>query len=93
MNDVPLEVLMNFIVPYVGDHQFRYVAAVNRKFYAAYTSVYNERNTYYNLSSLDHAKLCYEDFRAVGTYEQNSLCARLARMGKLHVIWYLRQSD
>lgn len=91
MNTVPLEVLTNFVVPYVGDYQFRYVASVNRKFYTSYTTVYKDRRTHYNLSTLEHAKLCYEDLRITGTYEHKSLCAKLARMGKLHVIWSLCQ--
>jgi hypothetical protein len=61
MKDFDSTLLSQHIFPYVGDYQFRYIAGVDKTFYKAYTSVFPTRETYYNVDTLDHAKLCFKD--------------------------------
>jgi hypothetical protein len=55
------EFLLPCILQYVGDHQFRFVAGVNRCFYQAYTDLFHKKETQYNLNTLKHAKICYDE--------------------------------
>lgn len=107
MESINLDILSGCIMPYVGSHQFRFVAGVNRSFYTAYTTYtdvtdvqYYYKNykcnnsdhvsrpwTYYNVSTTQHAKLCYEETSPPSRY---ILCAQAAKDGNLHVLQYLK---
>jgi hypothetical protein len=64
MDRLPMDVFQNSILTFVGDHQFRFVAAVNSKFYHAYTSLYPHRTTYRNVCTMEHAKICFHEINS-----------------------------
>jgi hypothetical protein len=45
MEDLSSDILTEYIFRYVGDKQFRYIAAVNRTFYTAYSRIYPKKRT------------------------------------------------
>ena len=49
---VCLDVIMENILPFVGDYQFRFVAGVDRTFYMAYTQKYPSKRTSTKCSSI-----------------------------------------
>jgi hypothetical protein len=83
-----IDIWTDKIFPFVGDYQFRFVAGVHPTFYQAYSITFPKKQTYYNLSTLDHAKLCYEEIH--NQYRQSMLCAYAAKHGLLNVLQYLR---
>jgi hypothetical protein len=59
-DDIPWEVLTQHIIPFIGSHQYCFVASVNQKFHTAYVKVFPRKLTYYNVSTVQHAKFCVE---------------------------------
>jgi hypothetical protein len=59
--DVPFDLLTNQIFAFVGDHQYRFMGGVCRSFEAAYSVQFPSKLTCYIMSSIKHAKICYED--------------------------------
>jgi hypothetical protein len=54
--------ILQNIISFVGQNQYRFVAAVNRDFQAVYLQLFpDNKHTYYNASSVGHATLCYND--------------------------------
>ena len=57
--------VLQLIISFVGDHQYRFVAAVNQSFRTAYANEFrNETSTYLNTSTVAHAKICYEELNS-----------------------------
>ena len=57
--------VLQLIVSFVGDYQYRFVAAVNRSFRAAYANEFrNNTITYIDTSTVAHAKICYEELNS-----------------------------
>jgi hypothetical protein len=55
-----VDILKN-IVSFIGEYQYRFVAAINKDFHIAYVQLYsNNKETYYNASTVEHAKICLE---------------------------------
>jgi Ankyrin repeats (many copies) len=94
MDIISIEILKEYIMPYVGNHQFRFVAGVSRTFYEAYVTA-NTNNlveytvTEYNLSTMEHAKICYDETRS--DTERCHLCVSAARHGSIPVLRYLKE--
>jgi hypothetical protein len=88
------EFMLRNILQYVGDHHFRFVAGVNRCFYQAYTDMFPKKATHYNVNTLKHAKICYDE---IGSFEGNwankdeKLCSIAAGNGSLDILQGLRQ--
>jgi hypothetical protein len=78
------------IMQYVGDRQYRFVAAVNRTFYQAYTTVHFHQSTDYTVSTLEHAKLCYGEIPC--ERKGRFLCRLAAQHGKLDILQWLREN-
>jgi hypothetical protein len=107
MDHINVDILSNCIMPYVGTHQFRFVAGVNRSLYQAYTTFTakkiqqnppkssgcaflintDHKWTYYDVSTTQHAKICYEETTHPERY---TLCALAAKDGNLPVLEYLK---
>jgi hypothetical protein len=90
MEYLSMELLTDYVMPYVGGNEFRFIAGVNRSFYQAYTTTFpDRRRTIVNVSTVSHAKITgpelSEDIR------QETLCAMAARHGQLDVLQYLRE--
>jgi hypothetical protein len=89
LEDIPSELFIQYILPFVGRRQFRFVAAVNHNFHTAYTTVFPEKVTCFNTSSVEHAKICSNEIMGNYLLEQN-LCCTAAKDGNLNVLKYLR---
>jgi hypothetical protein len=62
MDIISHEILMNGILPFIGNFHFRYIAGINRQFYRSYTTLYPSKETYVfngNMSSLLDASMDY----------------------------------
>ncbi len=85
--------LVSEIVSSVGINQYRFVASINTSFRDAYSTVFpKNQSTARNASTLEHAKICWEEmdrnYRYV--YGQRKLCRSAAKHGNLPALMYLR---
>jgi hypothetical protein len=74
----------------VGDHQYRFVATVNHNFHTAYMSMFPEKVTHYNVSTIDRAKICFDEWKIMEYHHPSILCNIAAREGNFNVLKYLR---
>jgi hypothetical protein len=88
-DDIPSEVFIQYILPFVGRHQYRFVAAVDRYFHTAYVAAFPEKVTCYDASTIEHAKICFNE-KKIQYHFQCFLCDIAARGGHLTVLKYLR---
>jgi hypothetical protein len=89
LEDIPSELFIQYILPFVGDHQYRFVAAVNRNFHTAYVAAFPIKETRFNVSTIEHAKICFDENKG-DFYDKGMLCDIAAREGNLTVLKYLR---
>jgi hypothetical protein len=75
VGDLPLDLLANHIFPFVGGDQYRFVGSVCQSFEKAYGTSFPMKTTSYNLSTLKHAKICFEE----APLKDRPLLKRLAR--------------
>ena len=47
MDIITDEILMNGILPLIGEFHFRYIAGINRQYYRVYTYLYPRKETYF----------------------------------------------
>jgi hypothetical protein len=89
MEYLSLDILAHYVVPYLPENQFLFAASVNHKFLFAYTDKYPKKVTYYNVDTIEHAKVCYDgtENRPMG---RKRLCALAAKKGNLLVLQFLR---
>jgi hypothetical protein len=57
----PEDLTGNYILSFVGDGQYRFVGSVSRRFKEAYRTTFPEKTTRYNMSTMELAKICWED--------------------------------
>ena len=82
--------LLSDIIAFVGEHQYRFVAIVSRQFQATYSYLFPEnRTTYLNASTVEHAKICWEEIHQKN-YDNQILCMSAAIHGCLPALQYLR---
>jgi hypothetical protein len=89
LGDIPSELFIRHILPFVGDHQYRFVAAVNRNFHTAYVTIFPKKVTRFNVSTIEHAKICFDENKDQYDH-QRMLCNIAAGEGNLSVLKYLR---
>jgi hypothetical protein len=83
MEALPIDILKKCILPFVGDLQFRFFAAVNKAFYAAYTGLYRNKKTRRSVTSVDHVKLYLEEVKERPGYRSlKKLCSEAAKLGR-----------
>jgi hypothetical protein len=95
--DFPItdDLLLQNILSFVGEYHYRFVGSVNRHFQQLYTSLYPEKTTKFNASTMELAKLCREDIDAdkMNIYGHIRLLWYSAvQHGKIDVVKYLLQS-
>jgi hypothetical protein len=79
--------LLQNIISFVGKNQYRFVAAINRDFQAVYLKLFpDNKQTYYNASTVGHAALCYNDL-----VESNE--KRLPRSDFTSMEWFLFEQE
>ena len=84
--------LLSEIISFIGPKQYRFVAAINKSFRTAYLQAFNhETKTHLNASTLEHAKICFDEMNEAtcATFPYD-LCTSAARYGNLPVLQYLR---
>jgi hypothetical protein len=80
------------IVSFVGRYQYRFIATINKDFKAAYLKQFNyDRRTYYNASTINHARICCLEGPEITTTP--ILCASAAKHGSIVTLQYLRSID
>jgi hypothetical protein len=63
MDHLPSEILSHGIFPFVGEQQYRFVGSVNQTFRQSYIAAFPSQITCYNVSTIQHAKICLADVR------------------------------
>jgi hypothetical protein len=89
LEDIPSELFIQYILPFVGRHQYRFVAAVNRNFHTAYVTAFPKKVTRFNVSTIEHAKICFDEWKIIKYRRPSILCCIAARGGNLTVLKYL----
>jgi hypothetical protein len=87
LEDIPSELFIQHILPFVGRHQYRFVAAVNRNFHTAYVTAFPKKVTCFNVSTIEHAKICFLEIHR--PYHHFILWSLAAREGNLTLLKYL----
>jgi hypothetical protein len=85
----PLEepYLLQYIMNFVGDYNYWFVATVNCNFRAAYTKVFPDTQTSYNATTIDHFRLCYKEYLNTNNIEtQRWLICWAVRYGILEAL-------
>ena len=55
------DIILQNILSFVGKYHYRFVGSVNHHFRMSYVSLYPQKTTKINASTIKHAKLCLED--------------------------------
>jgi hypothetical protein len=58
------DLLIGYIVPFVGEYQFRFVALVNWYMYHAYTTVFPSKWTKFNDTTMAITNMCVKEFQS-----------------------------
>jgi hypothetical protein len=94
LDSLPLELIACHIVPFVGDYQYRFVGSVNRKLHQAYSMTLPNKQTYVNMSTIPHSKICWSDSVLSNPPIAPTTLWRVAvRQGNLLVLQYLKSMD
>jgi hypothetical protein len=90
MDNLPNDIMISHILPFIGDGNYRYIGLVNRKFRQTYTTLYPTKTTYYNGSTIALAQFC---FQSIDVHQRSRarhyLCLSAARYGSIDVLTYL----
>ena len=83
--------LLSEIISFVGINQYRFVSTVNRTFQRTYFNLFaKNRWTYLNASTVEHAKICWEEIDQNADRTQAGLCVSAAKNGCILALQYLR---
>jgi hypothetical protein len=86
-DSLPADVLVNHILPFVGNNQYRFVAGVCKTFQTSYVSLYQKKTSYCYVSSKEQAQICLNE---CPMFKRRNLCELAALHGNLVVLQYLR---
>jgi hypothetical protein len=90
LDSLPLELTARHIIPFVGDYQYRFVGSVNRKLHHAYSMTFPSKQTYVNMSTIPHSKICWNE-STLSSPSASPMFWRVAvRHGNLLVLQYLK---
>jgi hypothetical protein len=95
MDNIPNDIMINQILPFIGDGHYQYIGLVNRNFRQTYTTLYPTKTTYCNGSTIAHARFCCQ---TTANYLQRIqgyryLCLSAARYGSIEVLTYVLRED
>jgi hypothetical protein len=90
--------ILRDILSYVGEDQYRFVATVNRNFRNTYVSLYPDKTTFLNVSTMGHATICCQEIcdREYSHCEERYrfiLCKNATKMGDLSILKFLYSND
>jgi hypothetical protein len=78
------------ILLFVGNNQYRFVAAINKDFHTVYLQLYsNNTQTYFNISTQNHIEICATESQSAERLN-GTLCTLAARHGNLSALQYLQ---
>ena len=88
--DIPL---LREIVSFIGPNQYRFVAMINGRFRMTHLQLYPQNtNTYINVSTLNHAKIVFEELKYIGCYDKfykgDQLCQFAIENGNLPLLQF-----
>jgi hypothetical protein len=78
--DLPVDVLANHVIPFVGVGQYRFVAVASRRLREAYCLRFPTKKTFYNMSTMKTSKICWDE----ASLKDQQLLQRLAKVQR----WY-----
>jgi hypothetical protein len=86
--------LLQHILSYVGNKQYRFVAPVNQNFRSVYLQLFNNnKSTKINASTIQHAKICIAECNhPTMDATEPLLCNSAARHGSISTLVYLRNN-
>jgi hypothetical protein len=106
LEHLPPDIFSHNILSFIGANQYRFVGGVNHLFRNAYVALFPKKRTLYNVLTIQHAKICYDDivaypfkpvfhkeYEGLGRAPDNrpeTLCKLAAQQGNLAVLQYLR---
>jgi hypothetical protein len=67
-SSVPIELWTEQIMPFVGDKQFRYVAAVNHQFYTAFTNRFPNKETICGVDTLEQVQMYFHEVKKIPSH-------------------------
>ena len=83
--------ILPHIVSYLGPHQYRFVASVNRSFQTAYSLAFpTGQDTYPNASTLEHATMCFTEMEPHMIDAQINLTVSAVKHNCLPALEYLK---
>jgi hypothetical protein len=86
-----LDILQN-IISFIGENQYRFVAAVNNDFKAVYLQLFpDNKQTSYNASTVEHVKICLKSQYIHHTCT-STLCNSVARHGSISALIHLQSA-
>jgi hypothetical protein len=82
--------LLQHILSFVGDNQYRFVALINKNFQDVYLRTFNyNKSTYYNASTVEHTDVCIDECFRTRTLRNATLCNSAVRHGNVWTLSYL----
>jgi hypothetical protein len=94
LDSLPLELIAHHIVPFIGDYQYRFVGSVHSKLRQAYNMNFPSKHTYFNMSTIQHSKICWNDsVWSKHPIAPTTLWRVAVRQGNLLVLQYLKSMD
>ena len=76
--------LLRNIFSFVGEYHYRFVGGVNRTFQRSYLTLYPNKNSYFNASTVELSKYCWNDIEACRYIDTNFTLRSLARCKLWH---------
>ena len=76
--------LLRNIFSFVGEYQYRFVGGVNRTFQKSYLTLYPNKNSHFNASTVEISKYCWNDIEACRYIDTNFTLRSLARCKLWH---------
>jgi hypothetical protein len=84
------DLILQHILSYVGNYQYLFVANVNCIFRNAYTTLFPTKETYYNASTMEHTRLCYNGEHI--NHQRSLLCNSAAAYGNIEALNFLAEN-
>ena len=84
--------ILRLVVSFIGPKQYRFIATISQRFHAAYVHEFpNDTATIINASTVEYAKICWNEMKHPLTYQQHSILSHSATIfGSVSAMQYLR---
>ena len=83
--------VLRLVVSFIGSKYYRFIAVISQSFHTAYTQEFpKDKETELNASTVEYAKICWEDSKNLTTEQHCELSSSAAFFGSLPAMQYLR---